>query len=133
MTPRSTETTLARFTLAGSLFYIPIATWHSWPSELASAFYLVNLTGMLLLVWGALTSLRSRPATAPGILGAGYAWTASSGWRITTLCINSFRQDQVIDSSTGMIWLTAAVTIALTLGLAVALLLIVESQRKQYE
>ena len=79
MTPRSVETTLARFTLVLLLVYVPAETWVSWPSGLTNPFYLVDVVGFALLLWGSLASLHARPDVAPGVLCAGYAW--SGAWR----------------------------------------------------
>ena len=80
MTPRSVETFIARFTLALLLVYAPLETWASWPSGLTNPFYLVDVVGFALLLWGALASLRARPGVAPGVLCAGYAWSGANGW-----------------------------------------------------
>lgn len=80
MTARTLETGLANFTLGVLAIYFPLETFASW-GELTHPFYLVDLIGMLLLLWGALRSRRARPAGAPGILAAGWAWVASNGWR----------------------------------------------------
>ena len=61
MTPRSVETTIARFTLGLLLVYVPAETWVSWPSGLTDPFYLVDVVAFALLLWGAVTSLRARP------------------------------------------------------------------------
>jgi len=38
---------------------------------------------MVLLLFGALHSLRARPRPAPGMLCGAYGWTAANGWRAT--------------------------------------------------
>ncbi len=130
MTPRKTETRLALLTLTGVSVYLPFETWHSLTSGLSQPSYVITLLGMLLLVWGALVSLRSQPALAPGILGTGYAWTAAHTWLLTVNRVDALSREVETQGSVGMVWLTAAFTIAVTLGLAVSLLLIVELQRK---
>jgi len=130
MTPRKTETRLAILTLTGVLVFLPLETWHLLTSRLNQPFYVTTLLGMLLLIWGAFVSLRSRPTLAPGILGTGYAWTAAQAWLLTVDRVDTFSLDVEPQGSVGMVWMTAAFTIAVTLGLAVSLLLIVELQRK---
>ena len=80
MNLRRTETGLARFTLCGLVVYVPLETWASLP-RLWSPFYLVDLIGMVLLSMGVFQSLRARPASAPGLLCAGFAWTGANFWR----------------------------------------------------
>ena len=130
MTPRKTETRLALLTLAGVSGYLPLETWHSLTSGLSQPSYVITFLGMLLLVWGALVSLRSQPALAPGILGTGYAWTSAHAWLLTVNRVDTIGREVGGQGIAGMVWLTAAFTIAVTLGLAVSLLLIVELQRK---
>ncbi|MCA1561036.1 MAG: hypothetical protein LC804_12475 [Acidobacteria bacterium] len=83
MNLRTTETRLAKFTLAMLVVYFPLETWVSLPDGLTNPFYLVDLIAMALLPYGALRSLRARPRSAPGVLCAAYGWTAANGWRAT--------------------------------------------------
>src|SRR5262245_17390242 len=71
---------LANFTLAYVVFYAPIETWASWP-YLTSPYYLIDAIAMALLFWGAMHSRAARPRRAPGLLAAGWAWTAANYWR----------------------------------------------------
>jgi hypothetical protein len=83
MSPRKIETALARFTLGALVIYFPAETYFSWSRGLTSPFYLVDLIAMILMLWGALHSLRARPQCAPAILCGAYGWAASNGWRAT--------------------------------------------------
>jgi hypothetical protein len=83
MNLRTTETRLAKFTLAMLVIYFPLETWVSLPDGLTNPFYLVDLIAMALLLYGAVFSLRARPRSAPGVLCAAYGWTAANGWRAT--------------------------------------------------
>ncbi len=74
------ENRLAYFTLVYLLFYVPVETWASWP-RLTSPYYLVDAIAMALLGWGSVHSLGARPRPAPGLLTAGWAWTAANYWR----------------------------------------------------
>lgn len=126
MTPRSVETTIARFTLVLLLVYAPVETWVSWPSGLTNPFYLVDAVGFALLLWGALASLRARPGVAPGVLCAGYAWSGANGWRALALRLETLQQGGEVDVT--LVWLLViSVVVALT-GLALLLLLVVESR-----
>ena len=125
MTPRSLETLIARFTLVLLLVYAPLETWASWPA-LSNPFYLVDVVGFVLLLWGATTSLRARPAAAPGVLCAGYAWSAANGWRALAIHIGTLEQGGQVDA--GLVWLLAMLEVAALVGLALLLLLVVESR-----
>ena len=125
MTPRSVETFIACFTLALLLVYAPLETWASWP-HLTNPFYLVDVVGFALLLWGALASLRARPDVAPGVLCAGYAWSAANGWRALALRIETLQQGGQVDVT--LVWLIVVGEIAALVGLALLLLLVVESR-----
>jgi len=129
MTPRQAETSLARFVLAMVLLYVPLKIWFSVSYGLNNLFYLVDIVGMALLLWGALRSLDARPDLAPGVLCAGIAWTTSNAWRATAWHVDAFRQGVTIDGGSGVIWTLGAITIIALVCLAITLLLIVESRR----
>ena len=126
MTPRSVETLIARFTLALLLVYVPLETWASWPA-LSNPFYLVDAVGFALLLWGALASLRARPDVDPGVLCAGYAWSAANGWRALALRIETLQQGGEINVT--LVWLLVIGQVVALTGLALLLLLVVESRR----
>ena len=126
MTPRSVETFIARFTLVLLLVYAPLETWVSWPSGLSNPFYLVDVVGFALLLWGALASLRARPDVAPGVLCAGYAWSGANGWRALALRIETLQQGGEVD--VGLVWLLVIAEVVALIGLALLLLLVVESR-----
>ena len=125
MTPRGVETTLARFTLVLLLVYVPLETWASWPA-LTNPFYLVDVVGFALLLWGALASLRARPEVAPGVLCAGYAWSGANGWRALALRMETLEQGGQVDVA--LVWLLVVSEIVALTGLALLLLLVVESR-----
>ena len=125
MTPRSVETLLARFTLVLLLVYAPLETWASWPA-LTNPFYLVDVVGFALLLWGALASLRARPDVAPGVLCAGYAWSGANGWRALALRLEILQEGGQVDVT--LVWLIVLGEIAALTGLALLLLLVVESR-----
>ena len=83
MKVRSLETGLSWFTLALLLIYAPVETWASIDYGLLNPFYIVDLIAMVLLLAGALVSLRARPDPAPGLMCAAYGWAAANGWRAT--------------------------------------------------
>ena len=125
MTPRSVETVIARFTLGVLVVYAPLETWASWPA-LTNPFYLVEVVGFALLLWGTLASLRARPNVAPGVLCAGYAWSGANGWRALALRIETLEQGGQVDVT--LVWLLVIGEIVALTGLALLLLLIAESR-----
>ena len=125
MTPRSVETFIARCTLVLLLIHAPLETWASWPA-LMNPFHLVDVVGFALLLWGAVASLRARPDVAPGILCAGYAWSGANGWRALAVHIGTLEQGGPVDA--GLVWLLAMREVAALVGLALLLLLVVESR-----
>jgi hypothetical protein len=83
MNLRKIETGLAYFTLGALVIYFPVETWASLPEGLWNPFYIVDLIAMILMFWGAMRSLRARPASSPAVLCAAYAWAGANGWRAT--------------------------------------------------
>ena len=126
MTPRSVETFVARATLALLLVYAPAETWVSRPSGLTDPLYLVDVVGFALLLWGALASLRARPGVAPGVLCAGYAWSGANGWRALALRLESLQEGGEVNVT--LVWLLVVAEIAALVGLALLLLLVLESR-----
>ena len=87
MTPRASRRS-SRASRSACCSSTPRWNWTSWPA-LTNPFYLVDVVGFALLLWGALASLRARPNVAPGVLCAGYAWSAANGWRALALRIET--------------------------------------------
>ena len=126
MTPRGVETLIARFTLVLLAVYAPAEMWVSWPAGLTDPFYLVDVVGFALLLWGALASLRARPGVAPGVLCAGYAWSGANGWRALALRLESLQEGGEVNVT--LVWLLVVAEIAALVGLALLLLLVLESR-----
>ena len=80
MNLRRIETVVACFTLGALVVYVPVETYVSLPHGLLSPFYLIDAIAMVLMLWGAVHSLRARPACAPGLLCGAYGWAAANGW-----------------------------------------------------
>ena len=76
---RRSETRLAWITLVLSAVYVPVEIWVSFP-DLTHPFFVIDAIAMVLLVWGALHSLRARPRRAPGVLCAAIAWSGANIW-----------------------------------------------------
>ena len=73
-----------------------------------------------------MTSLRARPDVAPGVLCAGYAWSAANGWRALALRIQTLQQGGEVDVT--LVWLLVISEVVALTGLALLLLLVVESR-----
>ena len=110
---RKTETALARGTLIALLLYFPVETWASWRHEywLFNPFYLIDLIAMLMLLYGAMRSLRARPRPAPGALCAAYAWTAANGWRATWGRAFELRDGGRLDHGSLELWVVGGATV----------------------
>ena len=119
---RTTETKLAYFTLGALVVFAPLETWASWAMSgglygLLSPFYLVDLIGMALMLFGTVHSLGARPHPAPGLMCAAHAWMAANGWRATLGRVDALAQGDHLRFGAPELWVTAGLT-----GLAVACL-----------
>ena len=133
MDGRNLETGLAWFTLAAMAIYIPVETWASLPHGLLNPFYLVDVVAMVLLIGGAIRSLRARPASAPGVLCAACAWAAANGWRATFGRLRDVMNGEALDHGIGELW---AVGIATAIALAcfgILLFLVVCAEQRRTE
>jgi hypothetical protein len=114
---RHADLRLANFTVCFLGFYVPFETWFSWPA-LTDPFYLVDFIGMALLAWGAVHVRRS-PTTTPGVLAAGWAWSASNFWRAFFGRVEAIRGGEQLD-----LGLTELCIVGGGLGIAVVCLAI---------
>jgi hypothetical protein len=130
MNLRTIETTFAWFTLAATAIYIPVETWASLPYGLLNPFYLVDVIAMVLLVAGAIHSLRARPRSAPGILCAACAWAAANGWRATFGRLTEVWSGASLDFGIGELWAVGIATAVALVCLGVSLLLVVQAERR---
>ena len=116
---RKIETGLAWFTLGLLVIYFPIETWASLPEGLWNPFYIVDLIAMILLLWGAVRSLRARPASSPAILCAAYAWSVANGWRATFGRMFELLKGETLDHGAAEMWF---VSIGTAIGMACLIL-----------
>ena len=127
MNLRTTETWLAYFTLGFLVFYFPIETWAS-RARLTSPFYIVDLIAMILLLLGAVRSLRARPRAEPGILCAAYAWSSANAWRATFGRVAEVLEGRELENGPAELWVVGGGT-ALLLGcLVLSLVLVVRAR-----
>jgi hypothetical protein len=127
---RRIETALARATLIALLLYFPVETWTSWGHEywLLNPFYVIDLIAMLLLLYGAMRSLRARPRQSPGALCAAYAWTAANGWRATWGRAFEIRDGGRLDFGVVELWVVGGATLLSLICLAVSFHLLLRSE-----
>ncbi len=123
MDSRKIETILARFTLGFVALYFPVETYASWRYGLLNPFYLVDLLAMILLLWGALHSLRASPRSRPEILCAAYGWTAANAWRSATWRIYEVRGGGRLDFGAAEFWIVIVSTILILACFALSLVL----------
>ena len=124
------ELLMARVTLVALAVYFPLETYVTWSIAGLSGFlyssYLANVLGMALMLWAATAARRGRPE-GPGLLAAGWSWTAATFWRATS--------DRYWLSSLGMplyagpveLWLAPIVTSIAVAAVVASLVLLVKS------
>ena len=126
---RRVETGLAWFTLVALVFFAPGETWVTLAmtdgdiASLVHPLYLIDVIGMVLMLWGALHSLRARPLPAPGLLCAGLAWMASNGWRSTWFRVASRAEGNPLFYGSAEMWVTLGLTALALAAMGLALYL----------
>jgi hypothetical protein len=126
MNLRETETGLAYFTLGFLVVYVPVETWASWP-RLTSPFYIVDLIAMVLLLYGAVRSLRAWPLCEPAVLCAAYGWSASNGWRATFGRVVEVSAGRELENGVAELWVVGGATLLMLGCFAVLLVLVVRA------
>ena len=126
MNLRRIETAIAWFTIAALAVYAPGETYVSWSHGLTSPYYLVDLMAMILLLWGAVRSLRARPECLPGILCAAYGWASANGWRSTFARLDRIREGAPLEYGDAEVWVVGVAT-AMALTIFIMLLVLTAS------
>ena len=125
MNGRKAETGLAYFTLGLLALYAPLETLASSESGLwANPNYWIDVIAMALLLWGAVHSLRARPAAAPGLLCGAYGWTVANGWRATFARVVEAQQGASTPGGVGGLGPVAAATAVALACFALSLYLV---------
>jgi hypothetical protein len=104
-----------------------VETWVSLPHGLLNPFYLVDLIAMVLLLAGAVTSLRARPDRAPSLLCAAYGWTAANAWRATFGRLEELERGGELDYGTAELWAVSIGTALVLAFFAISLYLVVKA------
>jgi hypothetical protein len=110
MTRRGVETAIAVWTLLFLLIYIPGETWASWQVGLLDPGYLIDAIAMILLLWGAVHSLRRRPRHSPELLCIASAWASANGWRATSWRYDHVQSGGTLDHGAKELWVVATAT-----------------------
>ena len=82
---------------------------------------------MVLLLSGALHSLRARPRSAPGLLCGAYGWTAANGWRATFDRWSHLADGGTLDYGTGELSVVACATAVAVGGFVLSMYLVMKS------
>jgi hypothetical protein len=125
---------LVAYTFLWVLIYAPLETSVTISiagiGGLIYSAYIMNVVGMALMVLGALFGWRGR-AMAPGVLTAGWSWTAATFWRATS--------DRFSFTAIGgapyfgriELWLSPLLTALACLGRLASLRLVVQASRSR--
>jgi len=126
---RGVETVLVYWTLVVLVIYIPVETLGSWPGGLLNPYYLIDAISMVLLLWGAVHSLRRRPRSSPAILCIAYAWSSANGWRATFGRLREIESGETLAYGSAELW-TVGIATALSLFVFAVLLVLVELNQR---
>ena len=125
------ELLMARVTLVALAVYFPLETYVTWSIAGLLGFlyssYLANVLGMALMLWGAIAARRGHPA-GPGLLAAGWSWTAATFWRATSVSANwPSSLGMPLDAGPVELWLAPIVTSLAVAAVVASLVLLVKS------
>ena len=100
----------ARSTWIFALVFLPIETYLSfWHGPISISGYTVNVVGVAILLWGAV-SLRRGRAYAEGLLAAGWGWTTAVFWRGTNLRFGLASEGEPLSFGSTELWLAPVFT-----------------------
>ena len=127
MSTRRLATRLSLVTLVFLAVYVPAETYATLsiaglPGLLYSA-YILNVVGMALMFWGAMSARRFEPA-GPALLSIGWSWTAATFWRATSDRFWWASQGNQLWAGNTELWLAPLLTAA-TVGLLIASMVLV--------
>jgi hypothetical protein len=118
---RTVETRVAQATLVALAIFAPAETYATWQMlgglrGLIHPAYIVTFTGMVLMLVGAVHSLRARPWRSPELLCVSHAWIVGYGLRSAFWRIDVVRSGEALYFGIGELWATVA---AVTVGTAI--------------
>jgi hypothetical protein len=123
--------TLVQFTWLWAVVFLPIETYltWSWAGTLLNSGYVVNVVGVGIAIWGAL-SVRAGHPYAEGVLATGWAWTTAVFWRGTNLRYWLAGRDEPLAFGSLELWLGPVFTVLAATALVVSLVVLVTRHRR---
>ena len=120
------RSTVVRFTWAWAVVFVPIETYLSFTGpDISVSGYIVNVVGVGITLWGALSLRRGRPY-AEGVLATGWAWTTAVFWRATNLRYELAADGAALSFGSLELWLAPVFTMLAAAALAGSLVLLVK-------
>lgn len=123
---------LVAYTFVWLLIYAPLETFVTVSiagiGGLIYSAYIMNVLGMALMLLGALFGKRGR-AVAPGVLTAGWSWTAATFWRATSDRFSFTAIGGSLYFGRIELWLAPILAALACVGLAASLRLVVQASR----
>ena len=119
------------FTWIWAIVFVPIETYITWsiPHTPRLSGYAVNVFGVGIMLWGAISLHRGRPY-AEGVLAAGWGWTTAVFWRATNLRYWLAAQGALLSFGPIELWLAPAFTMMAAAALIGSLVLLVTRHRR---
>jgi hypothetical protein len=117
------------FTWIFVVVFVPIETYLSWSSDpTAFSGYAVNVFGVGIMLWGALSLRKARPY-AEGLLATGWGWTTATFWRGTNLRYWLATHGEPLYFGSLELWLAPVFTLMAGAALAGSLVLLLNHDR----
>jgi hypothetical protein len=115
------------YTFVWLAVYGPLETYVTWSIAGLRGFgysaYIMNVVGMGLMLWGAVSARRWQPA-GPALLATGWSWTAATFWRATSDRYWLVSQGHSLYAGPVELWLAPVVTALAVAGLIASLVLV---------
>jgi hypothetical protein len=108
---------LLRLTAAFLALSVPIETVYSWQLGLLDPYYLVKVSGWLLLVAGLAQVRLARFQLALILFGAGWAWLGANFWRAVADRFTRLAAGQTLRLGSVEIWFAAGCLLVSLIGL----------------
>jgi len=117
---------LVRFTWLWAVVFLPIETYLTWShaGTILNSEYAVNVIGVGIAIWGAL-SLRAGRPYAEGVLATGWGWTTAVFWRATNLRYWLAAEGRPLGFGRLELWLAPVFTMLAAAALVVSMVVLV--------
>ena len=118
------------FTWIWAVVFVPLETYITWslPHTPQLSGYVVNVLGVGIMLWGAVSLRRGRPY-AEGVLATGWGWTTAVFWRATNSRYWLAAHDEPLYFGRVELWLAPVFTIIVGVALLASLVLLVGRHR----